>query len=70
MTYYGAKQVAQSFRTVRRNTIKIAEEIPEEKYSFYPATGCRSVGETLVHIAVMTRVPEQIHVAPQHSGWL
>ena len=67
MTYYGAKQLAQSFRTVRRNTIKIAEEIPEEKYSFYPATGCRSVGETLVHIAVMTRVPEQIHVVEHRS---
>ena len=39
MTYYGAKELAQSFRTVRNNTIKIAEEIPEEKYSFRPATG-------------------------------
>ncbi len=61
MTYYGAKELARSFRTVRENTIKIAEEIPEEKYSFRPAEGSRTVAETLVHIAVMTRVPEQIH---------
>ena len=34
MTYYGAKQLADSFRTVRKNTLAIAEEIPEEKYGF------------------------------------
>ena len=61
MTYYGGKELARSFRTVRNNTIKIAEEIPEEKYGFRPADGCRSVAETLVHIAVMPRVQEQIH---------
>src|SRR6266404_1107153 len=61
MTYYGARELAHSFRTVRNNTIKIAEEIPEAKYGVRPAEGCRTVAETLVHIAVMTRVPEQIH---------
>jgi uncharacterized damage-inducible protein DinB len=61
MTYYGAKELARSFRTVRGNTIKIAEDIPEDKYAFRPAEGCRSVAETLAHIAVMSRVPEQIH---------
>ena len=55
MTYYGAKELARSFRTVRDNTIKIAEEIPEEKYGFRPAEGCRSIAEMLVHIAVMSR---------------
>ena len=68
MTYYGAKELARSFRTVRNNTIKIAEEIPEEKYGFRPAEGCRSVAETLVHIAVMPRVPEQIHVIEHRSS--
>jgi len=67
MTYYGAKELARSFRTVRDNTIKIAEEIPEEKYGFRPAEGCRSIAETLVHIAVMSRVPEQIHVVEHRS---
>jgi uncharacterized damage-inducible protein DinB len=61
MVYYGAKELARSFRTVRANTIQIAEEIPEDQYGFRPAEGCRSVAETLAHIAVMTRVPQQIH---------
>ena len=37
MTYYGPKEMAASFRTVRDNTIKIAEEIPEENYGFRSA---------------------------------
>jgi uncharacterized damage-inducible protein DinB len=61
MTYYGPKEMAASFRTVRGNTIKIAEEIPEESYSFRGAPGCRSVAETLVHIAVGARLQETIH---------
>src|SRR5258708_5328198 len=68
MTYYGAKELARSFRTVRNNTIKIAEEIPEEKYGFRPTEGCRSVAETLVHIAVMSRVQEQIHLVEHCSS--
>ena len=31
MTYYGGKEMAAAFRTVRENTMKIAEEIPEEQ---------------------------------------
>jgi uncharacterized damage-inducible protein DinB len=67
MTYYGAKELARSFRTVRNNTIKIAEEIPEDKYGFRPAEGCRSVAETLAHIAIMSRVQEQIHFVEHRS---
>ena len=63
MTFYGPKELASSFRTVRNNTVKIAEEIPEDSYNFRPAEGSRSVAETLVHIAVMPRVQEQIHFA-------
>lgn len=62
MTYYGGADLARAFRTVRANTLAIAQEIPEEKYGFRPAEGCRSVAETLVHIAVMPRVQEQIHI--------
>src|SRR5262249_39457429 len=54
---YDAQDMARSFRTVRANTIKIAEEIPEDKYSFRPAEGVRSVAETLAHLAVGTRFP-------------
>jgi hypothetical protein len=32
-------RTARSFRTVRKNTIKIAEEIPEEKYGYWYPTG-------------------------------
>src|SRR5438128_2361736 len=61
MTYYGAKELARSFRTVRDNTIKIAEEIPEEQYGFRPALGTRSVAETLAHIAASPRIQHQMH---------
>ncbi len=52
MTYYGGKELAAAFRTVRGNTLKIAEEIPENKYDFKPAPDCRSIGQTLVHVAL------------------
>jgi uncharacterized damage-inducible protein DinB len=61
MNYYGAKDLAAAFRTVRKNTIVIAEEIGEEHYGFRPAPGMRTVAETLIHIAVTPRVPYQIH---------
>jgi uncharacterized damage-inducible protein DinB len=60
MTYYGGKELAAAFRMVRENTIKIAEEIPESKYDFKPAPDCRSVGRTLVHIALGPRFQRHI----------
>ena len=58
---YDSKDLARAFRTVRQNTIQIAEEIPEDKYGYRPAEGCRSVAETLAHVAVATRWPRQAH---------
>ena len=52
MSYYGATELAAAFRTVRANTIQIAEDIPENEYDFKPAPDCRSVAQTLVHLAV------------------
>jgi uncharacterized damage-inducible protein DinB len=52
MTYYGAKNLAESFRTVRKNTLTIAEEIPAEHYAFKATPEVRSVAEMLAHIAV------------------
>ena len=52
MTYYGAQQLADSFRTVRKNTLAIAEEIPEDKYAFRASPEVMSVGEMLAHLAV------------------
>jgi len=61
MTSYGAKEMAASFRTVRKNTIQIAEDIPESKYSFRAAPDTRSVAETLTHIAVSPRFQFHVH---------
>lgn len=61
MQGYDAKNLAQSFRTVRKNTIQIAEEIPEDRYDFRPAAGCRTVAETLRHMAVSTDWPIYAH---------
>ena len=52
MGVYGGKEMAAAFRTVRKNTIQIAEDIPEDKYGFVPAPGVKPVGKTLVHMAI------------------
>src|SRR5688572_27198465 len=51
MHYYGAKQLANAWRTVRRNTIQIAEEIPAEQYGFRATEDTMPVGELLAHMA-------------------
>jgi uncharacterized damage-inducible protein DinB len=67
MTYYGAKQLAESFRTVRKNTILIAEDIPEARYSFRAAPDARSVSELLTHIAVAYNIHNQIHAVERRT---
>ncbi len=61
MNLYGPKQLAVSMRTVRKNTILIAEDIPEKDYGYRPAPQSRSVGETLVHTASLARVDHFLH---------
>jgi uncharacterized damage-inducible protein DinB len=60
MTHYGGKELAAAFRIVRNNTIRIAEDIPEDKYAFRPAPDCRSIGQTLAHIALGPRIQRHI----------
>ena len=67
MNYYGGKELAASFRTVRKNTITIAQDIPEEKYSFRPVRETRSVVELLAHIALSYSFQYKIH-AEEHRG--
>jgi uncharacterized damage-inducible protein DinB len=55
MTYYGGPDLARSLRVVRKNTLAIAADIPEDRYDFRPADGCRSVREVLAHIAVASK---------------
>jgi uncharacterized damage-inducible protein DinB len=61
MTYYGAKELAYSFRQVRGNTLQIANDIPEDKYDFKPSPESRSIRQTLVHIAVAPRIQAHVH---------
>jgi uncharacterized damage-inducible protein DinB len=61
VNYYGGKQLAESFRTVRKNTIATAQDIPEDKYSFRAAPETRSVGEMFAHIALSPAFQKQIH---------
>lgn len=48
---YGMRQLVDSMQAVRRNTILMAEDIPESKYDFRATPANRSIAETLVHIA-------------------
>jgi uncharacterized damage-inducible protein DinB len=61
MTCYGCKELAAAFRTVRNNTIQIAEEIPENKYDFRASPDTRTVGQTLTHIALGPRFQYHMH---------
>lgn len=61
MTYYGTKELAAAFRTVRANTIQTAQDIPEDKYGFRAAPDCRTVAQTLAHIAVGSGFQHHIH---------
>lgn len=61
MPQYGPAELASAFRTVRKNTVQIAEEIPEGKYDYVAAPGARSVSSLLRHIAVAPMVQEDMH---------
>ena len=61
MNLYGPKELVDSMRTVRKNTILIAEDIPEDKYGYRPTPDSRSVAETLVHIAMLSQADRFLH---------
>jgi uncharacterized damage-inducible protein DinB len=58
---YGSAELAAAFRTVRNNTIQIAEEIPEDKYEFVAAPGTRSISQLLRHMAFANMVQYDFH---------
>src|SRR3989442_15960435 len=68
MIYYGARELAASFRTVRKNTLQIAEEIPEDKYSYRAAEGVRTVGELLAHTALGGKFQERINLVEKGTS--
>ena len=67
MNYYGGKELAASFRTVRKNTLAVAQDIPEDKYGFRAAPDTRSVGELLSHIAVSYNFQHQVHATERRT---
>src|SRR4029453_11491857 len=64
---YGAKQLADSFRTVRKNTLQIAEDIPDDKYAFRATPDVMTVAEELAHLASFTRWPQAVHGSERKS---
>ena len=67
MTHYGGGELAAAFRTVRKNTIKVAQEIPEEHYNFRAAEGTRTVAELLSHIAHGVRFQQEVTLSGRNN---
>ncbi len=61
MSYYGGKEIAEAFRGVRKHTVTIAEEIPEDRYGHSPSPDTMSVGALLTHIALSPGFALMIH---------
>ena len=68
MAHYGSKELAQSFRTVRKNTLEAARDIPQDKYDFRPTPDCRSVEKLLAHIALSYRFQHRVHAVEKLSS--
>jgi uncharacterized damage-inducible protein DinB len=68
MTYYGGRELSASFRTVRGNTITIAEDIPESQYDFRAAPDARTIRQTLAHIALIPSFSFLVHDDNDSSG--
>jgi uncharacterized damage-inducible protein DinB len=67
VNYYGGKELAESFRTVRKNTLAVAQDIPEDKYDFRPMPETRSVGELFAHIALAPKFQQKIHAEERRT---
>jgi uncharacterized damage-inducible protein DinB len=67
MTYYGAKELAASFATVRKNTIQAAEEIPESQYGFKAAESTRTIEKMLTHLALAVQLQYQIQAVEKRT---
>jgi hypothetical protein len=65
---YAAKELADSFRTVHRDTRVIAQDLPQEKYAFRAAPDPCSVGELLAHIVLAHNVQYTFHATERDRG--
>lgn len=61
MTYYGGKELADAFRTVRKNTIQIAEDIPESQYGYRATPDVQTVAQELAHVACSPLWQQEAH---------
>ena len=61
MHEYGGREMAEAFRTVRKNTIQIAEDIPEDQYGYRVTPDVQTVAEELAHVAASTWWAHQVH---------
>jgi uncharacterized damage-inducible protein DinB len=68
MNYYGAKEMAESWRTVRKNTLQVAEDIPEEQYAYRAAPDTMSVAEIFAHLATSPHWAEQAHFVDKKTS--
>jgi len=58
---YEPVDLANGFRTVRKNTVQVAEDIPEDKYDYVAAPGAKSVRQQLGHIATAPMIQDDMH---------
>jgi uncharacterized damage-inducible protein DinB len=58
MNHYGGKEMAASFRTVRKNTIQVAEDIPESKYDFKATPDTRTINDNKITDMTKVNLPE------------
>jgi uncharacterized damage-inducible protein DinB len=67
MMPYSGSDLARTFRTVRKNTIQIANDIPADQWTFRAAPGVRSIQELLAHIAAVSHYPRHIHIVDRRA---
>jgi uncharacterized damage-inducible protein DinB len=68
MHFYGGKEMCEAFRTVRRNTLQIARDIPEDNYAFRTTAETMSVAEELAHVACATLWAVQAHAVEKKTA--
>jgi uncharacterized damage-inducible protein DinB len=61
MTYYSGSDCGKAFRTVRKNTIQVAMDIPAEHWGFRATPDAMSVHEMLAHLAASTTWYLKLH---------
>ncbi len=61
MSVYGAKELAAAFRTVRTNTARVVEEIPDDQFDFVAAPGFRTVRALIAHMIWAPRISQGFH---------